>query len=145
VSGKKKPKEFWIQYRYLHYEADTEKILDDDIHVIEYSAYEQLKAENKRLVEINDRALSSAPFQEVQQLKSKLETAKQTCDKIKDKFIKPDHEFEPDGCECVVCGSLVDVDDNDWENGIDACWECKASAYDDIVIAVRQALKEIEG
>lgn len=44
MSGKKKPKEFWIQDRCLHYEADTEKILDDDIHVIEYSAYEQLKA-----------------------------------------------------------------------------------------------------
>jgi len=144
VSGKKKPKEFWIQYRYLHYEADTEKILDDDIHVIEYSSYEQLKAENKKLQNYIS-AKYPACLSELQQLKSKLEIAKQTWDKIKDKFIKPDLEFESDGCECVVCGSLVDVDDNDWENGIDACWECKASAYDDIVLAVQESLKEIEG
>jgi len=75
VSGEKKPKEFWIQDRYLHYEADTEKILDDDIHVIEYSAYEQLKAENNRLVYELDKSRSDR-MTKYEQLKSKLEIAK---------------------------------------------------------------------
>lgn len=49
MSDEKKPQEFWIQNRSLHYEAETEKVLDDDIHVIEYSAFEHLVSENKKL------------------------------------------------------------------------------------------------
>ena len=41
--------------------------------------------------------------------------------------------FESDGPECFECGSMVDVDDRDWVNGKDACWECKAHKFDTII------------
>lgn len=97
----------------------------------------RLKEENEELQRFSDR--QSAQYHAT---RSKLVKMIEDLNKIKERFIKPDAEFEADGCECVVCGSSVHVDDNDWENGTDACWECKAYAYDDIVIAV-EAITEI--
>ena len=47
------------------------------VEFVEYAADEQLKEEIKKIEEINDRALSSAPFQEITALKSKLAKAKE--------------------------------------------------------------------
>ncbi len=43
--------------------------------------------------------------------------------------------------ECSICGRMVDTDDREWENGEDACWECKAHRLDEVTQVIRAALR----
>ena len=87
MSTDDKPIEFWIddilnisrpyvRSAYLH-EQDTEKFNGKTIHVIEYSAYEKLKAENERLTE-------------------KVSEWKQECLELDDKFKTIESKLEAD-------------------------------------------------
>lgn len=60
--------------------------------------------------------------------------ARKVLKKVKEKATIPNdpHPDPFDGPTCADCGSAVDSGENDWNQGKDACWQCKATRLDEV-------------